>query len=174
MMKRITTPINEETRLSLRAGEEVIISGKIYTGRDAAHKRFVEHLSANGSLPFDFNEQIIYYTGPTPEKPGMPIGACGPTSSYRMDPYSIQLMPMGMKIMIGKGERDKAFQSKLVETKSVYLIAIGGIGAILSKTVKSSKTLLYEDLSSEAVRELEVVDFPVIVAYDACGNSIFK
>ncbi len=173
-MRKITTPIDESSRLSLKIGEEVLISGIIYTGRDAAHKKFVEHLHKTHDLPMDFNNQIIYYTGPTPEKPGMAIGACGPTSSYRMDPYSIELMPKGLKIMIGKGERDEAFRKALIETKSVYLIAIGGIGAVLSKCVLSSKTVLYGELGTEAVRELVVQDFPVIVAYDSEGHSLFK
>jgi len=173
-MKSITTPISEESRLALRAGEEILITGIIYTGRDAAHKRLVESLNTTGKCPIDFNHKIIYYVGPTPAKPGFPIGSCGPTSSYRMDPYSIQLMPQGLKIMIGKGDRSDEFVSELVKNQAVYLIAIGGIGAKLSKTVKASKVVMYPELQSEAIYELLVENFPVIVAYDSLGNNLFK
>lgn len=173
-MRKISTPISEETRLSLLAGEEIRLSGKIYTGRDAAHKRLVAALKSEGKLPIDFNHQVIYYVGPTPAKPGNPIGSCGPTSSYRMDPYSIELMPLGMKIMIGKGNRSSEFIEELVKNQAVYLIAVGGIGALLAKTVKSSKIVMYADLQSEAIYELEVEDFPVIVGYDSMGNNLFK
>lgn len=173
-MKSIQTPIDEYTRKSLKAGEEILLSGFLYTGRDAAHKRFLETVENTGSLPIDFRDQIIYYTGPTPEKPNSPIGACGPTSSYRMDSYSIPLMNLGLKTMIGKGERGDAFQKALADQEALYLIAIGGIGAVLSKCVVSSEIILYEDLGAEAVRKLLVKDFPVIVAYDSQGHSIFR
>ncbi|MDD3122579.1 MAG: Fe-S-containing hydro-lyase [Candidatus Izemoplasmatales bacterium] len=173
-MIKLKTPISEETRLSLRAGEQILLSGVIYTGRDAAHKRLVESVKENHTLPINFNHQIIYYVGPTPPKPSMPIGSCGPTSSYRMDPYSNVLMPYGLKCMIGKGDRSDEFIIELVKNKAVYFIAIGGIGAKLSKSVKSSKVILYDELQSEAIRELYVEDFPVIVAYDSVGNNVFK
>lgn len=173
-MIHITTPMDETTRLSLRTGDEVLISGTIYTGRDAAHKRMVQSIEHQEPLPFSLKDQIIYYVGPTPARPGQPIGSCGPTSSYRMDPYSIQLMPKGLKIMIGKGDRGDAFKQALIQEKAVYLIAIGGIGALLSKRVTQAKLISYPDLLSEAVYELTVEDFPAIVAYDSIGGDIFQ
>ena len=173
MEKKIKTPINNFTRTSLRVGEEVLISGTIYTARDAAHINLVDALKENKELPFDFKGQIVYYVGPTPAKEGQAIGSCGPTSSYRMDKFSPVLMEAGLKIMIGKGERSNELISEIKKNKGVYLIAIGGIGALLSKTVKSSKIIAYPDLGAEAIRKLEVVDFPAIVAIDSLGNSIF-
>ena len=173
-MIRLQTPILESTRLKLKAGEELLLSGIIYTARDQAHKNIVEAFINNQELPFEFENQIVYYVGPAPAKPGMPIGACGPTTSYRMDPYSIILMPKGLKIMIGKGDRSNSFKQALIKEKAVYLIAIGGIGALLSKTVKSSTLIAYPELQSEAIYKLEVEDFPCIVAYDSLGNDVFQ
>lgn len=173
-MIKLTTPINKETLASLKTGDEVLLSGRIYTARDAAHKRLIESYEQNGKLPLSLEGEILYYVGPTPEQGSLAIGSAGPTSSYRMDPYSIKLMPLGAKIMIGKGDRSDQFVSELVKNQAVYFIAVGGIGALLSKTVKSSKVMMYEDLQSEAIRELIVEDFPVIVAYDSYGNNIFK
>ncbi len=173
-MIKLHTPILESTRLNLKAGEELLLSGTIYTARDQAHKFIVEALENKKEPPFDFKNQVVYYVGPTPAKPGMPIGACGPTTSYRMDPYSIILMPKGLKIMIGKGDRSDSFKDALKKEKAVYLIAIGGIGALLSKTVKSSTLIAYPELQSEAVYKLEVEDFPCIVAYDSLGNDVFQ
>lgn len=172
-MRHLQTPIDEATRLALRVGEEVMLSGIIYTARDQAHKRLVESLNKQEPLPFQFAGQVVYYTGPTPAKLGHPIGSCGPTSSYRMDPYSIILMNAGLKIMIGKGNRSEEFRRSLIQTKSVYLVAVGGIGALLSKTVKTAKLIAYPDLQSEAVVEFEVENFPVIVATDSVGNDLF-
>ncbi len=172
-MIKIQTPVNDETKNLLRAGDIVLISGTIYTARDAAHKRLLETYKNEGKLPIDLNNQIIYYVGPTPEKPGAIIGSAGPTSSYRMDPYSIELMPLGSKLMIGKGDRSQAFITSLIKNKAVYFIAVGGIGALLSQTVINSEIILYDDLQSEAIRKLEVKDFPVIVAYDSLGNNLF-
>lgn len=174
MEKILKTPISDETRTSLRVGDEVLISGTIYTARDAAHKNMVETIERNQRLPFEFVGQIIYYVGPTPAKPGQAIGSCGPTSSYRMDKFSPALMDKGLKVMIGKGERSEDFIQEIMKYKGVYLIAIGGIGALLSKTVISSEVIAYPELGAEAIRKLEVKDFPAIVAIDSDGNSIFK
>jgi len=172
-MIRLHTPVSEIERLNLRFGDEVLISGTIYTGRDQAHRLMVESLSKNESLPIPLEGQIIYYVGPTPAKPGQPIGACGPTSSYRMDPFSKILMPKGLKIMIGKGDRSEDFKKDLLKEKAVYLIGIGGIGALMSKRVKKATLVAFPELQSEAIYELEVEDFPTIVAYDAHGGDIF-
>lgn len=174
MMRKIQTPISEEIRKSLRSGEEILLSGIIYTARDAAHKRMLDDYYKNHRLPIDLVDQVIYYVGPTPSKPNQAIGAAGPTSSYRMDPYSIELMPLGSKIMVGKGDRSDVFIDSLIQNEAVYMIAVGGIGALLSKTIQSSKVVLYDELQSEAIRELVVKDFPVIVAYDSIGNNIFN
>ncbi len=172
-MIRLTTPITDEERLALRSGDEVLISGTIYTARDAAHQKMLEAIKKTGKAPFAFPGEIVYYVGPTPAKPAQVIGSCGPTSSYRMDPYSIQLMPQGLKLMIGKGDRSEAFKSALKATQSVYLIAIGGIGALLAKRVLKAEVIAYPELQSEAIHKLEVRDFPCIVAYDAVGNDVF-
>jgi len=172
-MKRILLPMDETTRLSLRAGDRVLLSGLLYTGRDAAHKQMTEAALEHGPSPFSYQGSLIYYTGPSPAKPGMPIGACGPTSSYRMDSYSLTLMPAGLKIMLGKGPRGKAFRDALVREKAVYLVVTGGIGALLSKRVRSAETIAYPELGAEAVYRLEVEDFPAVVAYDAQGNNLF-
>lgn len=170
----LKTPITKSNRLKLRAGDEVLLSGIIYTGRDQAHSLLCKSVQNKERLPFEFENQVIYYVGPTPAKPGMPIGSCGPTSSYRMDPYSMLLMKLGLKLMIGKGERSETFVKELIKNEAVYFITIGGIGAKLSKTVIKSKLIAYPELQSEAIYELEVIDFPVIVAYDSIGNDIFK
>ncbi len=174
MEKILKTPISDEARTSLRVGDEVLISGTIYTARDAAHKNMVETIEQNGELPFKFVGQIIYYVGPTPAKPGQAIGSCGPTSSYRMDRFSPILMNKGLKVMIGKGERSETFIQEMIQEKAVYLIAIGGIGALLSKKVIASEIIAYPELGAEAIRKLEVKDFPAIVAIDSKGNSIFQ
>jgi len=172
--KNIETPIIEQVRTSLRVGEEVLISGIIYTARDAAHKNMIESIKKDKSQPFDFDGQIVYYVGPTPAKPNQAIGACGPTSSYRMDKFSPFLMEKGLKVMIGKGERSQELINEIKRQKAVYLIAIGGIGALLSKTVKSSEVIAYPELGAEAIRKLEVENFPAIVAIDSLGNNIFS
>ncbi|MBN2539885.1 MAG: fumarate hydratase C-terminal domain-containing protein [Bacilli bacterium] len=174
MVRKLNTPITDEIRESLVAGEEVLISGTIYTARDAAHKLMYDAVKGNQPLPFDFEGQIIYYVGPTPAKPNQAIGSCGPTSSYRMDNYSPTLMKQGLKVMIGKGERSYELNRKIQEQKAVYLITIGGIGALLSKTIEVSETIAYSELGPEAIRKLKVKDFPAIVAVDSKGNSVFK
>ena len=172
-MKNITLPISQEIRESLHSGDQLLLSGYLYTGRDAAHKLMVESINKNEALPFSINGESIYYTGPTPPKPGQVIGACGPTSSYRMDSYSIPLMDNGLKVMIGKGPRGKDFIEALIKTKSVYLVTTGGIGALLSKRVEKMELIAYPHLQSEAIYRLLVKDFPVIVAYDSMGNDVF-
>ncbi len=174
MERKLNTPISDPVRKSLCAGEEVLISGTIYTARDAAHRLMVESIENKQALPFDFEGQIIYYVGPTPAKTGQAIGSCGPTSSYRMDRYSPSLMEKGLKVMIGKGERTEPLREVIQAQEAVYLIAIGGIGALLSKTVVSSEIIAYDELGPEAIRKLSVKDFPAIVAIDSKGQSIFK
>ncbi|MCF7923788.1 MAG: FumA C-terminus/TtdB family hydratase beta subunit [Candidatus Izimaplasma sp.] len=174
MEKKLTTPINDSTRETLIAGQEVLISGYIYTARDAAHKLLVDAINKKEKTPFDIKDQIVYYVGPTPARPNQVIGACGPTSSYRMDKFSPTLMENGLKIMIGKGPRSDAFTKSLVENEAVYLIAIGGLGAKLSKTVIENTKIAYNHLESEAIHRLKVINFPAIVAIDSKGNSIFK
>ncbi len=173
-MKRLLAPVSETDRLALRVGEEILISGILYTGRDQAHRLLVEMIQKHQQPPIPFAGQIIYYVGPTPAKPHQPIGACGPTSGYRMDPFSLVLMEKGLKIMIGKGERSDAFKTELMRQQAVYLIGIGGIGALMAKTVKKASLIAFPELESEAIFKLEVEDFPAIVAYDAAGGDIFK
>lgn len=174
MEKKLNTPINDNDRISLSIGDEVLITGVIYTARDAAHKNLVEALSKGEDLPFNLKGQVVYYVGPTPAKPNQAIGSCGPTSSYRMDKFSPILMNEGLKVMIGKGERSKELVSEVKKYQGVYLMAIGGIGALLSKTVKSSQVIAYPALGAEAIRRLEVENFPAIVAIDSRGNTLFK
>lgn len=173
-MKRLVLPLSEAERLSLRAGDEVSLSGVLYTARDAAHRLMVQAVAENRPLPFDLEGQAVYYTGPTPPRPHQIIGSCGPTSSYRMDPYSPVLMEKGLKVMIGKGPRSEALKRALVLSGGVYLDVTGGIGALLSKRVKSMELVAYPWLESEAVYRLRVEDFPAIVAYDSQGGDLFE
>ena len=168
----IKTPVKSQDIEQMKAGDIVYFSGIIYTGRDAAHKRMVEALSKGETLPIDFHGQVIYYVGPTPAKSGRPIGSCGPTSSYRMDAYSSTLMDIGLKVMIGKGDRSDQFIHEMIEKKGVYLQAVGGAGALLSRKVKESTVVLYPDLGSEAIYKLVVEDFPAIVTYDIHGGNL--
>jgi len=170
----ITTPISHEVIQTLRAGDIVYLSGILYTGRDQAHKRLVDTLNQEKTLPIDFHGQAIYYVGPTPAKVGRPIGSCGPTSSYRMDKYSSILMQHGLKVMIGKGDRSDAFIKDMIAYQGVYLQAVGGAGALLSRKVLKSEVVLYHDLGSEAIYKLEVKDFPAIVTYDIYGGNLIK
>lgn len=174
MEKKLNTPITDAMINDLHAGDEVLISGIIYTARDAAHKNMIDTLDDNQTLPFETVGQIVYYVGPTPAKEGQVIGSCGPTSSYRMDAYSPRLMQEGLKVMIGKGERSNDLVEAIKTYNGIYLMAIGGIGAFLSKTVISSEVIAYPELGPEAIRKLEVKDFPAIVAIDSKGNTIFK
>ncbi len=173
MIKKITLPIKDEDILGLRAGDAVLLTGKMLTGRDAAHKRMTESI-AKGDLPFEIKGQTIYYVGPCPAKEGAVIGSCGPTTSYRMDPYAPTLMDNGLKAMIGKGKRGKEVTDAIVRNKCVYFAAIGGAGAMYSERVKKAKVIAYDDLGTEAVRELWVEDFPAIVAIDSKGNCIYN
>jgi len=174
MITKLKTPILNTDIARLKAGDLVEISGFIYTGRDAAHARMAEAVINKKELPFDFTGQVIYYVGPTPAKPDRPIGSCGPTSSYRMDKYAKPLMQAGLKVMIGKGDRSDEFVDEMIEEKAVYLQAVGGAGALLSRRVISSEVIAYDDLGTEAIRRLEVKDFPVVVCYDIYGGNIVK
>ena len=174
MEKYIQAPLDEETIKDLRAGDFVYITGTIYTARDAAHKRMSEALAAGGALPIELRNNIIYYMGPSPAREGRAIGSAGPTTSGRMDRYTPALLDIGLKGMIGKGKRSGEVKEAMVRNGCVYFAAIGGAGALLSKAIKKSEVIAYEDLGTEAVRRLEVEDFPVIVVMDADGNDLYE
>ena len=169
----LTTPLTDEKVMELRTGDKVYISGVIYTARDEAHKRIVAALKSGGKLPFDLRGQIIYYAGPAPNKPGAVIGSCGPTTSYRMDSYAPDLIQRGLKGMIGKGTRLNNVRDAIMKHKSVYFAAVGGIGALLAKTVRKAEVIAYDELGTEAVRRLVVENFPATVALDICGDDIY-
>ncbi len=172
--KKITPPLTEENLNSLKAGDNVLISGTIYTGRDAAHKRLCDLLKQGKELPFDVKGQIIYFVGPTPPKPGHVIGSAGPTTSYRMDAYSPLLIEQGLKGMIGKGSRSQEVKNAMKKYKAVYFAAIGGAGALISKCIKKAEIIAYEDLGPEAIRKLEVENFPAVVVNDIFGNDLYE
>jgi fumarate hydratase subunit beta len=174
MEKYIRAPLDTETISSLKAGDFVYISGTIYTARDAAHKRMSEALAGKGALPIELKNNIIYYLGPSPAREGRVIGSAGPTTSGRMDKYTPALLDLGLKGMIGKGRRSKEVKEAVVRNGCVYFAAIGGAGALLSKAIKASEVVAYEDLGTEAVRKLEVENFPVIVVMDADGNDLYE
>ena len=174
MEKRIRTPLKNSEVQGLNAGDSVLITGTIYTARDAAHKRLTELIDKGEELPFEVENAIIYYVGPTPEKPGSPIGSAGPTTSYRVDPYTPKLLDLGLKGMIGKGIRSCEVVESMKKNKAVYFGAIGGAAALIGKTIISSTIIAYEDLASEAIRKLEVVDFPVVVVIDCRGNNLYE
>lgn len=157
----------------LRAGDRVVLSGRVYTARDAAHKRIVQALENGEPLPFDLNNAAIYYAGPTPAPQGLAVGACGPTTSGRMDVFAPLLLDNGLAAMIGKGERNKAVCDSIIKNKAVYLCAIGGAGALASKCIKSCRVIAYDDLGCESVKELEFDSFPLTVATDCMGGNIF-
>lgn len=173
-MKRIKTPLEENVIEQLRAGEKIFLTGYIYTARDAAHKRFIEALSEGKKLPFDIQNQVIYYCGPSPAPPGRVIGACGPTTSSRMDAYAPRLISLGLKGMIGKGKRSQAVKEAIQQYKAIYFGATGGAGALLSKSVTSAEIIAYEDLGPEAVTKLDVVDMPLFVINDIYGNDLYE
>ncbi len=173
-IKRLTTPLSEEDVSKLKIGDSVLLNGIIYTGRDAAHKRLVELLKEGKELPIDIKGHIMYYVGPSPAKPGQAIGSAGPTTSYRMDPYSPVLMKMGMKGMIGKGPRGEEVKKAVKEYKAIYFAATGGAAALIANSIKKAEVVLYEDLGAEAVRKLTVEDFPCIVANDIYGGDIYQ
>lgn len=174
MNKSIKAPIIKEEAALLKAGDYVLISGIIYTARDAAHKRMQEAINKGESLPFDICSNIIYYMGPSPAREGRTIGSAGPTTASRMDKYTPQLLDLGMGAMIGKGKRSKEVIDGIIRNRSVYFVAVGGAGALLSKRVISSEVIAYEDLGTEAIRKLEVKDFPVVVVIDSEGNNLYE
>ncbi|MGN0401591.1 MAG: Fe-S-containing hydro-lyase [Acetatifactor sp.] len=174
MDRHINVPMDNETAVSLRAGDYVYITGTIYTARDAAHKRMYEALERGESLPLAMENNIIYYMGPSPARPGCPIGSAGPTTASRMDKYAPALMDLGLKGMIGKGKRNQAVKDAIVRNKAVYFAAVGGAGALLSKSIIASEVIAYDDLGTEAIRRLEVKDFPVIVVMDSEGNDLYE
>ena len=174
MEKKITLPITDEDIKNLKAGDSVLPTGSIITGRDAAHKRLYELIQKGEKLPVDIKGELIYYVGPAPAKPGYAVGPAGPTSSYRMDKYAPSLLDLGLKGMIGKGARNKEVVDAIVRNKGVYLVAIGGAAALIAKSIKSEEILCYEDLGTEAVRRYEVEDFPCIVAIDSNGNNDYE
>jgi fumarate hydratase subunit beta len=170
----IKSPLDEETIEKLKAGDQVFISGIIYTARDAAHKRLVEALDKGEKLPFDLTNQTVYYMGPSPAKPGQVIGSAGPTTSGRMDSYAPRLMSAGLKGMIGKGNRSPAVKDALKKYKAVYFAAIGGAGALISKSIKKAEVIAYEDLGAEAIRRLEVENFPATIINDIYGGDLYE
>lgn len=174
MERHIKAPITKEVSESLRAGDYIYITGTIYTARDAAHKRMDEALKRGEALPIDIENQVIYYMGPSPAREGRPIGSAGPTTASRMDKYAPKLLDLGLTAMIGKGKRTPEVLEAIVRNKSVYLAAVGGAGALLSKCIKSAEIVAYEDLGTEAIRKLEVEDFPVIVVADCEGNNLYE
>jgi len=173
-VKKITLPLIDEVLEGLRAGDNLLLSGVIYIARDAAHKRMVEALDHGQPLPFDIKGATLYYMGPTPARPGRAIGSAGPTTSGRMDAYAPRMMAEGMKGMIGKGLRSQAVRDAMVKHRAVYLGAIGGAGAIISRSIKKSEVVAYEELGAEAVRRLEVEDFPVTVVNDVHGGDLYE
>ncbi len=174
MDHHIMVPISREDAKSLSAGDYVYLTGTIYTARDAAHKRMKEALDQKGRLPFDIEGNMIYYMGPSPAREGRPIGSAGPTTASRMDKYTPLLLDMGMGGMIGKGKRSKEVIEAIVRNRSVYFAAVGGAGALLSKCILSSEVVAYEDLGTEAIRRLEIKDFPVVVIIDSKGNNLYE
>ena len=174
MEQHIQAPISAEGAKKLKAGDYVYISGTIYTARDAAHKRMQEALEKGKSLPLEMTHNVIYYMGPSPAREGRPIGSAGPTTASRMDKYAPELLDMGLTGMIGKGKRSDAVKEAIVRNGAVYFAAVGGAGALLSKSILSSEVLAYGDLGTEAIRRLEVKDFPVIVVIDSKGNDLYE
>ncbi len=172
--KQLTPPLSDADVENLQIGDQVFITGTIYTARDAAHKRLVELLEEGKELPIDVKGQVIYYVGPTPAMPGQIIGSAGPTTSYRMDPYSPRLLAEGLKCMIGKGTRSKEVKDAIKEQKGVYLAAVGGAAALIAKSIKKAEIVAYPDLGAEAIRKLEVQDFPAIVVNDCHGGDLYE
>jgi fumarate hydratase subunit beta len=171
---RLRTPLSDADVEKLQIGDKVLLNGVIYTGRDAAHKRLIDLLSAGKPLPMDIRGQVIYYVGPAPAKPGQVIGSAGPTTSGRMDAYSPKLIAIGLKGMIGKGMRKKEVLEAMKKYKAVYFAATGGAGALLAKKIKKAQVVAYEDLGPEAISRLEVEDFPLIVVNDTRGNDLYE
>lgn len=173
-IKKLQLPLSDEDIKNLHCGDRVLLSGEIFTARDAAHKRMTETLKSGGTLPFEIKGKTVYYAGPAPAKPGQAIGSCGPTTSGRMDAYSPYLLRLGLKVMIGKGERSSEVISAMKECNGIYFGATGGAGALISKSIKKAEVIAYEDLGAEAVRLLTVEDFPVTVVIDSEGKSLYE
>ena len=173
MDKHISVPLTPESAASLRAGDYVYLTGTIYTARDAAHKRMQETLMRGEKLPIDMENNVIYYMGPSPARSGRPIGSAGPTTASRMDKHAPELLDLGLKGMIGKGKRSQAVKEAVIRNGAVYFAAVGGAGALLSKSILQSEVIAYDDLGTEAIRKLEIKDFPVIVVMDAQGNDLY-
>lgn len=174
MEKHITVPFDKETAKSLKAGDYVYLTGVIYTARDAAHKRMDESLNNGDKLPIDINGNVIYYMGPSPAREGRPIGSAGPTTATRMDKYTPRLLDMGLTGMIGKGKRQPKVKEAIVRNNAVYFAAVGGAGALLSQRILKSDVVAYDDLGTEAIRRLEIENFPVIVVIDSEGNDLYE
>ena len=174
MDRRIQAPLCSEIVKELRAGDYVYITGTIYTARDAAHKRMKEALDRGEALPMELKDNIIYYMGPSPAREGRPIGSAGPTTASRMDKYAPELLDLGLKGMIGKGKRTEEVKAAIIRNQAVYFAAVGGAGALLSKKILSSEVIAYDDLGAEAIRKLQVENFPVIVVIDSQGNNLYE
>lgn len=174
MDRHVTAPFNKEVAAQLKAGDYVYITGTIYTARDAAHKRMSEALQKQEQLPINMENNVIYYMGPSPAREGRPIGSAGPTTASRMDKYAPSLLDLGLSGMIGKGKRSREVKDAIVRNGAVYFAAVGGAGALLSKSILSSEVIAYDDLGTEAIRRLEVKDFPVIVVIDKDGNNLYE
>ena len=174
MEKHIQTPITEEVTADLKSGDYVYITGTMYVARDAAHKRMIEALENGETLPIDIKDATIYYMGPSPAREGRPIGSAGPTTATRMDKYAPTLLDLGEKAMIGKGKRSKEVIDAIIRNKAVYFAAVGGAGALLSKCIKKSEVICYDDLGAEAIRKLYVENFPVIVVIDREGSNLYE
>jgi fumarate hydratase subunit beta len=174
MSKRVNTPLTDEAVKDLKAGDRVLLNGIIYTGRDAAHKRLVEMIDGGETLPMELQDQIIYYVGPCPAKPGQAIGSAGPTTSGRMDAYTPKLMDHGLRGMIGKGPRSQVVMDSIIKYTGVYFAAIGGAGALLAEAIKEAEVIGFPDLGAEAIYKLRVEDFPVTVIIDSQGNDLYK
>jgi fumarate hydratase subunit beta len=170
-IKKITLPLNEK---KIQAGDNILLTGYIYTARDAAHKRLFDLICSGKELPFDIQNQTIYYVGPAPAKPGYIVGPAGPTTSYRMDSYTVPLLEKGLKGMIGKGARSKEVIKAMIKYKAVYFAAVGGAAALLSKSIKSKETICYEDLGTESIQKMYIEDFPVIAVIDSTGNNLYE
>ncbi len=174
MEHRLTEPFSKEQIKKFRAGDRVLVTGTIYTARDAAHKRITEMIAEGKNPPFEIENSIIYYVGPTPAKPGMPIGSAGPTTSYRMDAYAPKLLDMGQLAMIGKGQRSDDVKAAVVRNGAVYLAAIGGAAALMAKQIKKAEVIAFDDLGAEAVRKLYVEDMPLTVVLDSVGGDLYR
>lgn len=174
MKKKISTPLTYEKIKNLKAGDTILLTGILYSARDAAHKRLIDLLDSGNDLPINIKGEAIYYVGPSPAKKGHVIGSAGPTTSYRMDAYSPRLLDLGLKGMIGKGARNQEVLDSIVKNKAIYLGAIGGAAALIAKSIISCEIVAYEDLDAEAIRKMEVIDMPLIVIIDTNGNNLYK